>query len=86
MDVMIWLSNEGLITHSGPMMNGTYRLVQLTSRGLAMAEVKTFDKEHDLSIRETVEQQSAGGLSSPTYGKIGSFVGGLMGGFTKAIS
>ncbi len=67
-------------------MDGTYQLVQLTSRGIAMAELKTFDKVHGLSIRETVEQQPEAGLSSPTFGRIGSFVGGLLGGLTKAIS
>ncbi|MER9091506.1 hypothetical protein NKI34_10305 [Mesorhizobium sp. M0700] len=83
-DVVKWLQNEGLITRGHALLSGDYLGVQLTSRGIAAVEQGQFSASTGKSIRETVESKSEGGLTSDTYGKIGSFVGGLLGGFTQA--
>jgi hypothetical protein len=85
-DVMKWLQNEGLITPGTALISGDYMAVQLTSRGIAAIEQGQFSPATGKSIRETVESKAEGGLTSDTYGKIGSFVGGLLGGFTQAAS
>ncbi len=86
MDVMRWLRNEGLVTTGEPLLNGTFPSVQLTARGIAAVEVGQFDAAAGRSVRETVESKPEGGLPADTYSKIGSFVGGLLGGFTQSVS
>lgn len=84
-DVVTWLQHEGLITQGHAMMDGSFQRVQLTSTGIAAVEAGAFGPAN-VTIRETVEAKPEGDLPSETYGKMGSFVGGLLGGFTTAIS
>ena len=87
-DVMHWLQNEGIITyHKAVTLTGDFKLVQLTSKGLAAVENGTYGEGAEpTSIRAIVESTPDDGLTSPTYGKIGSLIGGMLGGFTKSIS
>lgn len=78
-----WLRSEGLITAGGIYSDGRAWGVQLTSKGIGAIEKGTFNGP-EASIRETVESKPDGGLGSDTYGKIGSFVGGLLGGFSQS--
>ncbi|KQU91348.1 hypothetical protein ASD99_21965 [Mesorhizobium sp. Root695] len=80
-----WLRLEGLITAGGIYSDGRAWGVQLTSKGVAAIEKGTFNGPK-ASIRETVESKPDGSLGPDTYGKIGSFVGGLLGGFTQSAS
>ncbi|TAV18922.1 hypothetical protein [Rhizobium ruizarguesonis] len=87
-DILRWMLEENLI-RSGRihlMMDSSYIFqdVQLTSRGIAAVQAKPTDP----SLGESVEETVAGNdeLDASTYTKIGSFVGGLMGGFTQALS
>ncbi|MDY8110666.1 hypothetical protein U0C82_16100 [Fulvimarina sp. 2208YS6-2-32] len=82
MDVMHWMVEERLIRVEGIEVDGLHRSVQLTSLGLKAAEDKAFDENE--SVREAVEKTPSG-LSAEKYAKIGSFVGGLIGGMTKSI-
>ncbi|RWK76265.1 hypothetical protein [Mesorhizobium sp.] len=85
-DVVIWLLTEGLVTRASLYTDGTFVGLQLTSKGIAAIEKGTFQGPSGASIRETVEAKPDGGLGSDTYGKIGSFVGGLLGGFAQSAS
>jgi len=82
-DVVAWLRTEGLINVGSSYVEVAYRGVQLTAKGIAAIEAGTF-KGPEASIRATVEAKPDGGLGSDTYGKIGSFVGGLLGGFAQS--
>lgn len=88
-DVLHWMHDEGLIrttsiqglTDTAYAFNG----VQLTSRGIAIVQAKPNDPELGESIERTVAQ-ARGNLEASFFTKAGSFVGGLLGGFTKSIS
>ncbi|RVC78057.1 MAG: hypothetical protein EOS58_06235 [Mesorhizobium sp.] len=80
-DVMEWLRNEGLVTSQAQYTDGSYFGAQLTAKGIAAVERGSFDGS--TSIRETVEAKP-GGLTSDSYGKIGSLIGGLIGGFAQS--
>jgi len=83
-DVVNWLRNEGLLTTGKPLLNGWYPNVQLTARGIAAVESGSFDRTTGKSVRETVEAKPEGSLGADLYSKIGSFVGGLLGGFAQS--
>lgn len=83
-DVMEWLRSEGLVTTQAQYLDGSYFGAQLTAKGIAAVEKGAFNGS--TSIRETVEAKPDGGLASDTYGKIGSFIGGLIGGFAQSAS
>lgn len=85
-DVMSWLIAEGFIKSQHQSMNGEFGGVQLTSKGIAAVEAKSFAASDNGSVREVIEAQQDGNLSSDTYGKIGSFIGGFAGGFVQALS
>ncbi|BCG70149.1 hypothetical protein MesoLj113a_13070 [Mesorhizobium sp. 113-1-2] len=80
-DVMEWLRAEGLVTVLSQNIAGGYFGAQLTAKGIVAIEKGSFNGSS--SIRETVEARP-GGLTSDNYGKIGSFVGGLIGGFAQS--
>lgn len=82
-DVVSWLLVEGLVTRTSLFTDGTYRGLQLTSKGIATIEKGSF-RETGGSVRQAVEAKPEGGLGPDTYGKIGSFVGGLLGGFAQS--
>ncbi|GLS34505.1 hypothetical protein GCM10010869_00930 [Mesorhizobium tianshanense] len=82
-DVVSWLHAEGLIISQGAYVGGGYLGVQLTSKGIAAIETGTFNGASG-SIRQAVEAKPEGSLGAETYGKIGSFVGGLLGGFAQS--
>jgi hypothetical protein len=83
-DVMKWLKNERLLTTGYETLGGDYFGVQLTSRGIATVESEKFSNE-GRSVREVVGDAPTGGLGGDVYGKIGSFVGGLVGGLSQSI-
>lgn len=85
-DVVSWLHAEGLITSHAAYITGAYGGVQLTSKGIAAVEKGTFNNGASGSIRQAVEAKPDGTLGAETYGKIGSFVGGLLGGFAQSAS
>ena len=81
-DVMAFLIDEQLVRIGGQSMDGEYYQVQLTSAGLKAIDSARFGDGQ--SVRSTIEEKR-GELSSATYGKIGSLIGGVIGGVTKAI-
>jgi hypothetical protein len=90
-DVVVWMRDEGLIRIESlaESLGGSFSAdgVQLTSRGIAILQQKTSDSELGKTLETTLsEPEKAGELSASIYVKIGSFVGGALGGFTKAIS
>ena len=88
-DALEWMFAEDLLRASkgGSSREGVFIFsdVQLTAKGIGVIEANP-DGGHGLakSIKETEVSTSKGGLSSDTYGKIGSFVGGLLGGFAQS--
>ncbi|TPN80644.1 hypothetical protein FJ987_01010 [Mesorhizobium sp. CU2] len=80
-DVMEWLRAEGLVTVLSQNIAGGYFGAQLTAKGIAAIEKGAFNGS--TSIREAVEGKP-GGLSAESYGKIGSLIGGLIGGFAQS--
>lgn len=89
-DVLHWMLDEGMI-RADAIQDGDpcdyFSGVQLTSKGIAIIQAKP-PVESDLkqSIVKTIQEPPMGGLGADVYGKIGSAVGGLLGGFTQAIS
>lgn len=86
-DVLHWMNDEGLIRvgqvqeyDGGFAFSG----VQLTSRGIAVIQAKPNDPELGESIEKKVSETKS--LDASAYTKIGSFVGGLIGGATQALS
>ncbi|MCQ8780979.1 hypothetical protein [Mangrovibrevibacter kandeliae] len=79
-DVMSFLKDEGLIRVGAELVSGDYVFVQLTGAGIAAVESQKF--ENCKTVRSEVER---GNLSSEAYGRIGAFVGGLIGGATTAL-
>ncbi|MQX63960.1 hypothetical protein GHK78_13045 [Sinorhizobium meliloti] len=86
-DVLHWMNNEGLIRVSNiHEYEGGYAFsgVQLTSKGVAVIQVKPNDPELGESIEKKISEP--GSLDASVYTKIGSFVGGVIGGVTQALS
>ncbi|NLS20323.1 hypothetical protein HGP16_27720 [Rhizobium sp. P40RR-XXII] len=86
-DVLYWMKDEGLIRvrriqefDGGYAFNG----VQLTSKGVSIVQTKPNDPDLGESIEKKVSVK--GELEASVYTKIGSFVGGLIGGATQAMS
>ncbi len=88
-DALYWMLDEGLIrvANKSETLGGTLLLVgvQLTSKGIAVIQTKIDDPEIGESI-ERAATEAKGGLEPSHYTNIGSFVGGILGGFTKSIS
>ncbi|TPK88666.1 MULTISPECIES: hypothetical protein [unclassified Mesorhizobium] len=89
-DVVVWMLDEGLIRASSIQQTGelttAFNGVQLASKGISLIQQKPDDSELGGSIEEKLTGGKKGELSTSVYVKIGSFVGGAVGGFTKAIS
>jgi hypothetical protein len=86
-DVLHWLNDERLIrVKSIQEFDGGYAFngVQLTSKGIAIIQAKPKDAELGESIEKTLAKP--GTLDASVYTKIGSFVGGLIGGGIQALS
>jgi len=88
-DVLEWTFAEDLLRRSsgGSKREGVYVFnnVQLTAKGIGVIEANPrggFGLSK--SIKET--EKTEADLSPNVYAKIGSFVGGLLGGFTTSIS
>lgn len=87
-DVLHWMLDEGLIrvakiqfSESCDYFNG----VQLTSKGLAVIRAEPKDGEQlEQSVENTISSAQKGELGADIYGKIGSFVGGVLGGFGQS--
>jgi hypothetical protein len=87
-DVLQWMIAERLIRASSVAeYDGGYDFigVQLTSRGISVIQADLDDAKPGETIERTIAKRGAAGLDAPTYTKIGSFVGGFMGGFTKSM-
>jgi hypothetical protein len=86
-DVLHWMKDEGLIrVGSVQEFDGGYAFnsVQLSSKGIVVVQTKPTDPELGDSIETRVGDK--GELDISVYTKIGSFVGGLIGGATQALS
>lgn len=86
-DVLHWMLNEGLVrVYSVQEFDGGFAFsgVQLTSRGVAAIQAKPNDPALGESIEKTVNDKGA--LDANAYTKMGSFIGGLIGGATQALS
>lgn len=86
-DVLHWMNDEGLIRIGAIQEYDegfAYSGVQLTSRGIAVVQAKPNDPELGDSIEKKVSEK--GDLDATAYTKIGSFVGGLIGGATQVLS
>ena len=60
--------------------------VQLTSTGIAIIKSETDDEKIGGSIEERVAQDGPKNLDTSVYTRIGEFVGGTLGGFTKSMA
>lgn len=83
-DVLHWMIDEGIVRASSiqafdscDIFNG----VQLTSKGIGVLQLKP---EGESTIAEELSKGERGSLGSDAYGKIGSFVGGVLGGFSQS--
>lgn len=86
-DVLHWMDSEGLIRVANIQeYDGGYAFsgVQLTSKGIAAIQAKPADPELGDSIEKKVSE--GGDLDASVYTKIGSFVGGLLGGAVQTMS
>lgn len=88
-DCLHWMKDEGLVRvatiHE---YDGGYDFIgiQLTSAGIALIRSDPEDAEIGVSIERRVTESRGADLGSPVYTRIGEFVGGAIGGFTKSIS
>lgn len=81
------MNDEGLIRiRSIQEFEGAYSFngVQLTAKGLAVVQAKPDDPDLGESIEKKVSDKAD--LDASVYTKIGSFVGGLLGGAAQAMS
>ncbi|MBB2707759.1 MULTISPECIES: hypothetical protein [Rhizobium] len=86
-DVLHWMNDEGLIrVRSIQEYEGGYAFngVQLTAKGVSVVQTKPNDPDLGESIEKKVSDK--GELDASVYTKIGSFVGGLIGGAAQAMS
>lgn len=88
-DVIHWMIAEGLI-RADKIQDGDpcdyFSGVQLTAKGIAVVEAKPPEQsELKQSIVKTIQNPAKGELGADVYVKIGSAVGGLLGGFVQAI-
>lgn len=87
-DVLRWMHEEGLIraANISETMDGVafFIGVQLTAKGIAVIQADPGDPELGTSIEKRVTE-TRGSLDASVFTKIGSFVGGMLGGFTKAV-
>jgi len=81
--VMHWLINEGLITGYGSPYY-TFGGVQLTAKGIVALQSPKFDPVKAMSAASVVADKGED-LSGETYSKIGSFIGGLIGGLSQSV-
>lgn len=88
-DCLHWMVSEGLIRVSNiHEYEGGYDFmgIQLTSAGIALIRSDPKDAEIGPNIEKRVTESKGADLGSPIYTRIGEFVGGAFGGFTKSIS
>lgn len=88
-DCLRWMIDEGLIrTLSADEFEGGFAFsgVQLTSTGIAMIRRDPQDSNIGCSIEHRVSRAKGEPMDPGVYTKIGEFVGGALGGFTKSIS
>lgn len=88
LDCLHWMRDEGLIrVASIDEYGGGYSVLgmQLTAAGLALIRQGTDDPDIGPSIEERVTRAKDGELDARDYSKIGDFVGGVLGGITKAL-
>lgn len=88
-DSLYWMYSEGLI-HVGKISfdfsySYNFNGVQLSSKGIAVIKQNPNDPSLGGSIEKKLKENS-GDLDPSVYQKIGSFVGGVLGGFTQSIS
>ena len=87
-DVMHWMIDEGIVRvasceeYEGGFFFGG---VQLTSKGIHILRAQTDDPELGNSIEELVSRNRPSDIDTGIYAKIGDFVGGALGGFTKSL-
>ncbi len=85
--VVTWMEREGLIEHlgfssgggEGPHVSG----VQISSKALAILGVGYHE---DLSLGSALEEAAKAPEPKMPYSRLGEFIGGLLGGFTKSVS
>jgi len=82
--VVEWLISEGLIAGE---RSGYYDFqgLQLTSKGIVALQSPQFDSANSKSATSVIAADEKG-LSGDTYAKIGNFVGGFVGSFTKTVT
>ncbi|MFD2058265.1 hypothetical protein ACFSQT_35835 [Mesorhizobium calcicola] len=88
-DVLHWMIDEGLI-RTDSIQDGDpcdyFNGVQLTSKGIAIVQAKPPEgSDLEYSIVKTIQEPPKGGLGADVYAKIGSAVGGLLGGLAQAM-
>ncbi|MES0870920.1 hypothetical protein [Pseudovibrio sp. SCP19] len=88
-DVVDWMEHEGIISiaNNFKAMGGAFSNygVQLTSTGISMIQQQTFAELEDKTIEQEIEQ-SNGDISAEKYGKIGSLIGGFVGGLSQSFN
>jgi hypothetical protein len=87
-DVLHWMLDEGLI-RAASIQSGDpcdhFNGVQLTSKALAVIQTDPRGAGNlDKSVEKTIVESKQGELTADVYGRIGSFVGGVLGGFGQS--
>ncbi|KZL05507.1 hypothetical protein [Pseudovibrio sp. Ad26] len=87
-DVIDWMEQEGIISivNNSKALSGSFNHygVQLTSYGISLIQNQKFEELDKNTIEEVIES-SNGEISSEKYGKIGSLIGGIIGGVAQSV-
>jgi hypothetical protein len=81
-DVMLWLRNEDLLRYSQE-TDESFLGCQLTAYGFSVMGQEFYKSKSGETVAKTAERIAGDGGN---YGKVGDFIGSLVGGFTKSIS
>lgn len=87
-DCLHWMIGEGLIrVRRIESYDGGYSFmgIQLTSTGIEIIRVDPNDSDIGASILSRVEEANSEPMDTSIYTKIGEFVGGALGGFSKSL-
>ncbi|WP_156884561.1 hypothetical protein [Stappia stellulata] len=89
-DVIFWMISEGLIRTSNTYEtldgSASFINVQLTSKCISIIRVNSTEQIGVKNIEHLLSKSEETPPSISNYIKVGSFVGSILGGFTKSIS
>jgi hypothetical protein len=87
-EVLVWLQNEGFVRHKSfhGGEGGEACVTMCCLTGMALAALNQQVSALGMTAAEVVRESEKPGSPASTYVRAGSLIGGMMGGFTKAIS